>query len=120
MCLTERDISILNCLTKFNFLLGRHIKMLFFDGTRACDRRLKILSEGEYLKRQKILYGVPSLYSLAPKGKKAVNAIYSMHEREYKIQGQRFLPPFQQAGCPAGTLLRSGKHQPSSGYTSYH
>ena len=68
----ERDKLIFACLAKFNFLLGRHIKTLFFDGTRACDRRLKLLLENEYIKRQKILYGVPSLYTLSHKGKKAI------------------------------------------------
>ena len=80
MYLTKRDTSILNCLIKFNFMLGRHIKLLFFDGTRACDRRLKLLCENEYLKRRKILYGVASLYSLAHKGKKEINASVAEHK----------------------------------------
>ena len=74
MVLTERDKSIMNCLAKFSFLLGRHIKVLFFDGTRACDRRLKLICENQYLKREKILYGVPYLYSLAPRGQQAIHA----------------------------------------------
>ena len=80
MVLTERDKFIMNCLTKFSFLLGRHIRMLFFDGTRACDRRLKILCENQYIKREKILYGVPYLYSLAPRGQQAVHAPVKSHK----------------------------------------
>ena len=75
MRVMERDKEIMNCLAKFSFLLGRHIKTLFFDGTRTCDRRLKILLENEYIKRQKILYGIPSLYSLTHKGKQEIHAI---------------------------------------------
>ena len=71
-------------MVKFNFLLGRHIKTLFFDGTRACDRRLKLLCENGYLKRRKILYGVPSLYSLTHKGKRAINA--SVKDNKIRVE----------------------------------
>ena len=84
MRLTDRDFLILNCLAKFNFMLGRHIKKLFFDGTRACDRRLKLLCENEYMKHQKILYGIPSLYALTHKGKKTVNA--SLAENKIRVE----------------------------------
>ena len=70
----ERDKSIMNALVNVNFMLGRHIRMLFFDGTRACDRRLKILCDNKYLRREKILYGVPSLYSLTTRGQQTINA----------------------------------------------
>ena len=84
MRLMERDKLIFACVAKFNFLLGRHIKMLFFDGTRACDRRLKLLCENEYINRRKILYGVPSLYSLTHKGRKAVNA--SIKDNKIRVE----------------------------------
>lgn len=40
--LNERDLNILNEITKWRFMLGRQIKILCgFQGQRACDRRLK-------------------------------------------------------------------------------
>ena len=84
MRFVERDIFILHCLAKFNFLLGRQIKTLFFNGTRACDRRLKILLEHGYIKRQKILYGIPSLYTLTHKGKQEIYA--SMKDNKIRIE----------------------------------
>ena len=84
MRLMDRDYLILNCLAKFSFMLGRHIKKLFFDGTRACDRRLKLLCENEYMKHQKILYGVPYLYSLTYKGKRTINA--SLAENKIRVE----------------------------------
>ena len=84
MRLMERDRQILSCLSKFSFLLGRQLKSLFFDGTRACDRRLRILLDNEYIKREKILYGIPSLYSLSHKGKTAVNA--SIKENKIRVE----------------------------------
>ena len=68
----ERDYKILRLLTNFNFLLGRQIKILFFDGTRACDRRLKILYESKFLNKRKFLVGTPHLYFLADDGLKAL------------------------------------------------
>jgi hypothetical protein len=60
---------------RFRHCLGRHIKELAnFDGIRACDRRLKKLIESGYIERKKILYGVPSLYTLTYKGKKLIGA----------------------------------------------
>lgn len=73
MRLTERDYLILNEVERWRFCLGRHIKLLAdFSGERACDRRLKALIDAEYLSRKKILYGVPSVYSLTHKGKSLI------------------------------------------------
>jgi len=79
----ERDMLILSFFTRFDFLLGRHVQRLFFSGARACDRRLKLLCENEYLKRQKILYGTPSLYSLTHKGRRKVDT--SVRENKIRI-----------------------------------
>ena len=66
----KRDFSILRQIYRFRFCLGRHIKALCdFTGARACDRRLKLLIEAGYLERQKVLYGIPSLYYLTKQGK---------------------------------------------------
>lgn len=55
---------------RWRVITGRQIcSIAGFTGQRACDRRLHKLIEANYLQRQKILYGVPSLYSLAPLGK---------------------------------------------------
>ena len=68
--LEERDFLILNLVHKFKFCLGRHIRKLAdFSGVRAADRRLKVLVESGYLKRQKYLYGIPYLYTLSHKGR---------------------------------------------------
>lgn len=70
MVLMERDYEIMQELERWRFCLGRHLKVLAdFDGTRACDRRLKKLIEAGYIERKKVLYGVPSLYTLTYKGK---------------------------------------------------
>lgn len=73
MRLTNRDIEILRQLYKWNFMLSRQIKAMYFGGQRACDRRLKILIEHGYVKRKKYIYGVPSLYTLSNSGKKLIN-----------------------------------------------
>jgi len=64
-----RDKEILRELSRWKFLLARHVKVAFFDGQRACDRRLKILRENEYINKKIYLYGVPSLYTVSHKGK---------------------------------------------------
>ena len=69
MKIVERDLYILRELFKWKFMLARQIKAVAFEGQRACDRRLKLLRENEYINKKKYLYGVPSLYTLAHKGK---------------------------------------------------
>jgi len=66
----DRDYCILREIYRWRFLLSRHIMDLCgFSGQRATDRRLKILLEAGYIERNKILYGIPSLYRLSYKGK---------------------------------------------------
>jgi len=43
--------------------------MVGFSGIKACQRRLKKLIEAGFLKRQRVLYGVPGIYSLTHKAK---------------------------------------------------
>lgn len=70
MVLTDRDFEILKLISRWRFVLGRHVKELIgFTGARSCDRRLKTLLDTGYIKREKILYGVPSIYTLTHKGK---------------------------------------------------
>jgi len=68
--LVERDYKVLREVGRWRFCLGRHIRVLTgFRGARACDRRLKVLIGGGYLERKKILYGIPSIYTLTHKGR---------------------------------------------------
>ena len=72
--LQERDYVILQSITKYRFLLGRQIKILAsFSGQRACDRRLKKLTDVGYIEKKHIIYGIPYLYFVTPKGKKIFN-----------------------------------------------
>lgn len=71
MILTERDRFILYTVARFRFALGRHIRILCnFTGERACDRRLKLLIDNEYLSRQRMIYGIAGIYTVTGKAKK--------------------------------------------------
>jgi len=84
--LTDRDMKIFQIVHKFRFCLGRHIKALAgFEGARATDRRLKLLVEHRFLERNKYLYGVPYLYTLAHRGKICIGA----NKRKEKIRVER-------------------------------
>ena len=70
----ERDELILKEINRWQCILGRHIKELAgFSGSRACDRRLKILLTAGYINRKKILFGIPYIYTLTNKSKKYLN-----------------------------------------------
>lgn len=74
MQFTERDINIIQMITKYRFLLARQIRILCgFTGQRACDRRLHKLIEGGFIERKKYLYGIPSLYFATSKAKRLLN-----------------------------------------------
>jgi len=76
-------MEILKLIYRFKFCLGRHVKALVgFEGTRACDRRLKVLVDVGYLNRKKYLYGIPYLYTVAHKGRLLIGA----NKRENKIR----------------------------------
>jgi len=83
MKLIERDYEIFREIERWRFCLGRHIRVLTgFAGQRACDRRLRALLEAGYIKREKIMYGVPSLYRLTHKGKLLIGA----NKRQDKVR----------------------------------
>lgn len=72
--LVERDYLILNEIYRWRAVTGRHIAILAgFPSFRTCDRRLNKLLQADYISRRKILYGVPSLYSLTSSGKVLIN-----------------------------------------------
>ena len=74
MKLTARDYLIMSVIDRFRYALGRHIKDLCgFQGMRATDRRLKVLCDHGYLTKQRVLYGVPSVYTLSYKAKVLLN-----------------------------------------------
>lgn len=82
MELQERDLKILREVSRWRFLLGRHVVGLCdFPSQSTASRRLKLLLEGKYLKRQHVLYGFPALYTLAHKGRVAIGA----NKREDKV-----------------------------------
>ena len=84
--LQERDLEILRLVHRFRFCLGRHIRVLCgFSGARAADRRLKLLTEAKYLERNKVLYGVPYMYTLSHKGR----ILLGVNKREEKIRVDR-------------------------------
>lgn len=67
--LVDRDYKILKEIDRWRVITGKQIcKITGFSGQRACDRRLKKLIEAEYIKRNKYLYGFPSIYSLTNAG----------------------------------------------------
>ncbi len=72
---TERDELILREIDRWKACGSKHIRFLAgFSGQRATDRRLKILTEAEYIERRKYLYGIPYIYFLSAKGKALIQA----------------------------------------------
>ena len=83
MIITDRDREIIRLVYRFKFCLGRHVREIIgFNGARASDRRLKALTDAEYLARRKYLYGVPYLYTVTHKGRILIGA----NKRENKIR----------------------------------
>ena len=83
MVIVERDMEILRLVYRFKFCLGRHISALVgFSGSRACDRRLRALTDAGYLARKKYLYGLPYLYTVSYRGRILIGA----NKRENKIR----------------------------------
>lgn len=68
---------------RWRVCLGRQIRIFGgFSGQRAADRRLKLLQDNGYVEKKRILYGVPSLYTLTYKSKKMLN----LNTRKEKIK----------------------------------
>ena len=83
MRLVDRDYVVFQEVERWRFCLGRHIKVLAgFTGQRACDRRLKALIDAGYIEREKVLYGVPSIYKLTYKAKMLIGT----NKRQDKIR----------------------------------
>ena len=83
MKITDRDLVILREVGRWQITLGRHIKELAgFSGSRACDNRLKILVENNYLTREKTLYGTPYIYSLTHKSRQ----LLTLNKRADKVK----------------------------------
>lgn len=72
--IVQRDYCILNEIHKWRVITSKHIcRLCGFSGQRACDRRLKKLSETGLISRKKILYAVPGIYFLTSSGKALIN-----------------------------------------------
>lgn len=83
MKLVERDYSIFREVERWRYCLGRHIKILTgFSSQRSCDRRLRVLLDNGFLCRRKMIYGVPSIYTLPFKSKMLIGA----NKRQDKIR----------------------------------
>lgn len=68
--LTKRDYLVFQEVNRWRVITGKQICILAsFSSTRTCDRRLKKLIEAKFLTRQKIIYGIPSIYSLTHRAK---------------------------------------------------
>lgn len=68
--LVERDYLILREIDRWRVITGKQIcKIAGFSGQRACDRRLHKLLIAGILDRKRILYGIPAIYELTPRGK---------------------------------------------------
>lgn len=68
--LVERDYLVFQEVGRWRVVTGKQISILAkFSSQRTCDRRLKKLIEAKFLTRQKIIYGIPSIYSLTHRAK---------------------------------------------------
>lgn len=68
--LVKRDYLVFQEVNRWRVVTGKQISILAeFSSPRTCDRRLKKLIENGYITRQKIIYGIPSIYSLTHRAK---------------------------------------------------
>ena len=75
MELVERDYRVFREIERWRVCLGRHIQFLAgFSSQRICDRRLKLLLSEKFLRRQIVIYGIPSVYLLTRKSKNLIFA----------------------------------------------
>lgn len=73
--LVKRDYLVFQEVNRWRVVTGKQISILAsFSSPRTCDRRLKKLIENGYITRQKIIYGIPSLYSLTHQAKVLIEA----------------------------------------------
>jgi len=72
--IVDRDIRIFGELERWRVVLGRHVvDIAGFTGIKSCQRRLRKLIKKNFLSRQRILYGVPSIYTNTHKAKLVAN-----------------------------------------------
>ena len=83
----DRDLFILKQISKWRFMLSRQIKEIAFSGQSACDRRLRVLLDNGYIDRKKVLYGVPSLYTLTNQGR----ALIGLSSKQGRIRVEQIL-----------------------------
>ena len=75
MKMIDRDYEILREIERWRFCQGRHVNLFaHFQNQRACDRRLKLLSDAGYIERKKVIYGVAGILYLTHKGKILIGA----------------------------------------------
>lgn len=73
--LVKRDYLVFQEVNRWRVVTGKQISILAeFSSPRTCDRRLKKLIDNGYITRQKIIYGIPSLYSLTHQAKVLIEA----------------------------------------------
>lgn len=81
--MSNQEILILHSIGKFGFLLSRHILQLTgISSKRSLYRKLKRLLDEKYIEKRRILYGVPSLYTLAHKGR----MLLGLNKRAYTFK----------------------------------
>lgn len=77
MRITDRDMTILKTLAKFQCLSTSQICRLYFDGLKNCQRRLRLLGEADYLSSVSVPNTNPgkpeNLYYLGNKGSELLN-----------------------------------------------
>jgi len=78
----DTDFLLLQAIGKWRFLLSRHLLDISPLSERTTYRRLKLLEDNKYLKHERILYGVPALYTLTHKGKMLIG----LNKRESKFR----------------------------------
>lgn len=73
--LVKRDYLIFNEINRWRVITGKQIYILAeFSSQRTCDRRLRKLIDNGYITRQKIIYGIPSIYSITHQAKVLIGA----------------------------------------------
>ena len=86
--LVDRDFKVFREVERWRVCLGRHIHYLAgFSSGRTCDRRLRLLISENFLTRQMVIYGVPSVYMLTRKSKSLIFA----NQRQEKIRLDQIL-----------------------------
>lgn len=78
----DTDFLLLQAIGKWRFLLSRHLILLSPLSERTTYRRLKLLEKAKYLKHERVLYGVPALYTLTHKGKMLIG----LNKRDSKFR----------------------------------